>query len=202
MLKLIRKDLLLQKNMLVGMLLLLVAAINFTPSTIWVGIVFCVAIIMQMFSADEKSSIHLLLNSLPYSRKQIVGSKYAGAVVIMALFLMTTFLGHFMIYREVFPWSQLLFIACVVFLFISFAFPFSYLFKSQYLFIASGVLFVLYLIIANQFVPNLNDILRNFTGSIVSIDNHIIYLFVGLGVLLLYLSSWLLSIRIYSKKVF
>ena len=58
------------------MLPLLFVSLFLSTSAIWFGFIFCFAIIMQSFSMDEKASIHLLLNSLPYTRKEIVSSKY------------------------------------------------------------------------------------------------------------------------------
>lgn len=201
MLNLLRKDFLVQKNLLFIMLPLLFVVTYFATSAIWEGILFSIAIIMQVFYADEKPSVHLLLNSLPFSRNQIVSSKYVGACVLIILVLATIFIGHFIFYKEVYPWNQMLLIACIVFLFISFAFPFSYLFHSQYLLIGSGVLFVLYLILINLFVPNMNDIIRGITQRVLEMADYQLYLLAIITVLVLYVSSWILSIRIYSKKV-
>ncbi|MEH7342534.1 ABC-2 transporter permease [Bacillus sp. JJ1532] len=202
MFNLIRKDIILQKNTLLILLPILFIYLFLSTSTIWVGIIFCIAIIMQSFSMDEKSSSHLLLNSLPYTRKEIVSSKYIGACVFTFLTLVTIFIGHFVIHREIIQWEQLLLITGIVTVFISFAFPFSYLFKSQYLMIASIVVFALYLIIVNSFIPDINDRLREVIQWVLSFDNSLLYLGVILSVVLLYIFSWMLSIRIYSRKVF
>ncbi|MEH7526658.1 ABC-2 transporter permease, partial [Bacillus sp. JJ1503] len=194
MFNLIRKDIILQKNTLLILLPILFIYLFLSTSTIWVGIIFCIAIIMQSFSMDEKSSSHLLLNSLPYTRKEIVSSKYIGACVFTFLTLVTIFIGHFVIHREIIQWEQLLLITGIVTVFISFAFPFSYLFKSQYLMIASIVVFALYLIIVNSFIPDINDRLREVIQWVLSFDNSLLYLGVILSVVLLYIFSWMLSI--------
>ena len=76
-------------------------------------------------------------------------------------------------------WEQLLIIASMVLVSISFTFPFSYLFNSQYLLFAfGGVLFVLYLIIISLFIPNLNDIIRDITQMVLSLENYWVYLLV------------------------
>ncbi|RCK09630.1 hypothetical protein DT075_35620 [Bacillus licheniformis] len=54
-------------------------------SPIWVGVVFSIVISMYAFSIDEKSSIHMLLNSLPYTRKEIVSSKYIVVVLFTSM---------------------------------------------------------------------------------------------------------------------
>ena len=69
-------------------------------SSIWVGIIFCIVIIMNAFSMDEKTSINLLLNSLPYTRKEIVSSKYIGAIYFNC-YVVTIFIGNLIIHREI-----------------------------------------------------------------------------------------------------
>lgn len=201
MLNLIRKDIVLQKKTLMILLPLLFAYLFIGTSTIWVGVLFSIAIIMQSFSMDEKSSIHLLLNSLPYTRKEIVSSKYLGACVFMFIIVLTIIIGNLIIQREMIQWKQLLLLTGIVAVFISFAFPFAYLFKSQYLMVVFAVSFVLYFIIVGKFIPDLNDRLREFIQIVLSIDNSLFYLGVMLSVVLLYVLSWLLSICIYSRKV-
>ncbi|MEH7236873.1 ABC-2 transporter permease, partial [Bacillus sp. JJ1562] len=193
MLNLIRKDILLQKKTLMIMLPLLLAYLFVGSSTIWVGFLFCIAIIMQAFSMDEKSSIHLLLNSLPYTRKEIVSSKYIGAFVFSFLILMTIIIGNLIIHNEIIPLDQLLFIISIVMVFISFAFPFSYLFKVQYLTIGFIAFFVLYFITVSKFIPDLNDRLREVIQTVLSFNNSLLYVLVLLSLVLLYTFSWLLS---------
>ncbi|WP_262176846.1 ABC-2 transporter permease [Saccharococcus sp. Marseille-Q5394] len=202
MLNLIRKDIVLQKNTLLILLPLLFLDSFLDGSRIYVGILFSIAIIMQSFATDEKSSVHYLMNSLPYTRKEIVSSKYAGACVFSLLVMLTILIGNLVVTKELVPWEQLLFIAGVVAVFISLAFPFSYLFKSQYLMIASIVLFVLYMIVVSKFIPDLNDRVREAVRTIVSLDHSLLYGGAVLSVILLYIFSWMLSVRIYSRKVF
>ncbi|MDW0118521.1 ABC-2 transporter permease [Sporosarcina thermotolerans] len=202
MLHLIRKDIVLQKYTLLILLPILFLDVFFDGSRIYVGILFSIAIIMQSFLTDEKSSVHYLLNSLPYTRKEIVSSKYAVACVFIFLVLLTIFIGNLVIHNELVPWGQLLFIAGFVAVFISLAFPFSYLFKSQYLMIASIVLFVLYFITISTFIPDLNDRIRGIVQTLLSLDDALLYGGAIFSVILLYCFSWMLSVRIYHRKVF
>lgn len=202
MLNLIRKDIALQKGTLLILLPVLFLYLLVGKSDIWVGIIFCIAIIMQSFALDEKPSMNLFLNSLPYTRKEIVSSKYIVAGAFTLLVVSTIVLGNLILHGKLTQWDQLLFTAIVVVLFISFAFPFSYRFKSQYLMIASGVLFVLYLVIATKFIPDVNDRLSMGIRTILSLDNTLLYTGGILTVILLYIISWMLSVRIYNRKVF
>ncbi|MFC5542987.1 ABC-2 transporter permease [Ureibacillus thermophilus] len=201
MLNLIRKDMILQKKTLPFMLLFLFVYLFVNVSTSWVAIVFCIVIIMNAFQTDETSSANLLLNSLPYTRKEIVSSKYIGALIFIFLTLLTIFIGNWMIHREIMQWEILLFITSIVMGLTSFAFPFSYLFNSKYLLIGFGGVFVVYMVTLS-FIPNLNDRVRELVQTVLSLDNSLFYLGIILSVGLLYVLSWILSIRIYSRKVF
>ncbi len=202
MLNLIRKEIVLQKKTLMIMLPLLFVFLFEGTSSIWIGVIFCIPLILQSFSIEEKSNIQLLLNSLPYTRKEIVSSKYLGSFVFTLLVLTTIFIGNLIIHGEITQWKQLLFIFCSVAIFISLALPFSYKFNSQYILTAFAVLFVLYLIVINKFIPNLNDRLREGVRIVLSYDNVLLYAGVLLTVVVLCLFSWMLSIRIYNRKVF
>lgn len=191
----------LQKKTLPFMLLFLFVYLFVNVSTSWVAIVFCIVIIMNAFQTDETSSANLLLNSLPYTRKEIVSSKYIGALIFIFLTLLTIFIGNWMIHREIMQWEILLFITSIVMGLISFAFPFSYLFNSKYLLIGFGGVFVVYMVTLS-FIPNLNDRVRELVQTVLSLDNSLFYLGIILSVGLLYVLSWILSIRIYSRKVF
>jgi len=202
MLNLIRKDIRLQKNQLLILLPALFIYLLFGTSTTWVSIVFCIVLIMDVFSKDEKTSANLLLNALPYTRKEIVNSKYIGVFVYTFLVLLTICIGNWMIHREFMQWEQLIFITNIVVMFTSFAFPFAYKFKMKYLINGSLVLFVLYLAVVNIFIGDLNDRIRNTVQAFLSLDSTLLYLIVILSVTLIYMLSWMLSIRIYSRKVF
>lgn len=202
MFNLIRKDILLQKTTLMILLPGLFVYLILEASSIWVGILFSIAIIMNAYTTDEKSSINMLLNSLPYTRREIVSSKYIGAIIFTCAIVFIIFIGNLIIHQEIVAWKNLLFIVSVVMVAISLLFPFSYKFKSQYMLIASLVSFGAYLVVINSFIPNLTDKIRGFVQTLLTLQAPQFYLIIGLSVLVLYACSWLLSIRIYGKKVF
>ncbi|MGE7022490.1 ABC-2 transporter permease [Solibacillus cecembensis] len=201
MFNLIRKDIVLVKPTLMIMLPILVLSLFQGPS-IYIGFLFSIAIIMSAFASDEKTSINTLLNSLPYTRKEIVSSKYIGAFIFLSLVVFTIFIGNLVIHKEITIWKEILFIVCLVMVTISLFFPFSYKFKSQYLLIGTLVLFVLYLTVVSFILQNINDKIREFVGMLLALQSSQLYLLVGFIVTALYVCSWLLSIRIYSKKIF
>jgi len=167
-----------------------------------IGVLFSIAISMQIFQTDEKRHIHLLFNSLPYTRKEIVSAKYIGACFITLLVLLTVIVGKLIIRGELMSWKEIVFVFCLSMLFYSLFIPFSYKFKSQYLMFASIAAFVIYLVTINVFIPNLNDIIRGLVGKLLAMNQLHLYVVIGSAVLAMYVLSWLLSVRIYRKKVF
>lgn len=202
MFNLIRKDVLLQKTTIMILLPLLVVYLFLENSSIWGGIIFSIAIIMNAYSVDEKASIHMLLNSLPYTRKEIVSSKYMGAFVFMGIVVITIFIGNLIIHQEITIWKDVLFIVSPVMVGISLMFPFSYKFKSQYMLIGALVSLVIYMVVIPLIIPNSNDKIREFVQVVLTLPTTLFYLLIALSVLVLYVGSWLLSIRIYERKVF
>ena len=202
MFNLIRKDILLQKTTLMILLPVLILSLTQDLSYIYIGFIFSIVIILNAFTSDDKSSINTLLNSLPYTRKEIVSSKYIGAFIFVLTIVFTIFIGNLIINRELTIWKELGFIISIVMVSISFIFPFSYKFKSQYLLTAAVVSFVIYMLIISFFIQNLNDKIRELVGMLLTLQNSQLYLIIAFSVIILYVCSWLLSIRIYSKKVF
>ena len=202
MLNLIRKDIVIQKKTLIGTLLLLIVYLLLGISSIWIGTIFSIILIMNAYKMDEKSSINILLNSLPYTRKEIVSSKYIGAFIFTCLVVFTTFIGELILHQELTIWKDMLFIVSLVMVAMSLIFPLSYKYKSQYMMISSLVLFAIYMFLLNFFIPNLNDIIREFVQMALNLQTTQFYLYIALSIITLYTCSWLLSIRIYERKVF
>ncbi|GAB0171334.1 hypothetical protein LSPCS325_47710 [Lysinibacillus sp. CTST325] len=100
-----------------------------------------------------------------------------------------------------FIWKEMLLIIGLVMVAISIMFPISYKFKTQYLAIASGVLFGIYMLTINLLVP-INDILRELTRKFMTLQETQMYFVASITVIILYIGSWLLSIRIYERKAF
>jgi len=73
-------------------------------------------------SYDEKDNANILLNSLPYTRKEIVSSRYVGVLIFTSLFIMLTYGGSFLLNGKETPfsWKAILFIMGLVMVAISF----------------------------------------------------------------------------------
>ena len=121
MFNLIRKDISLQKSTLsIWLLFYLLLGV---PS-ISGGVAISIAAIMSVYTTDEKSSIHMLLNSLPYTRKEIVSTKYMGAFIVTCLVVVILFIINLIFYQEIIAWREVLFIVSLVMVAMSLILPF------------------------------------------------------------------------------
>ncbi|EON70810.1 ABC-2 transporter permease [Lysinibacillus sphaericus] len=204
MFSLIRKDFLLQKHILLLYIAILLLFSLFGDASVYVGFIFSLSFIMSACSFDEKDNINILLNSLPYTRKEIVASKYIGALLFTMLFVIVMYVGDFILNgnKASFLVKEMLLIIGLVMITTSFLLPFLYKFKMQYLHMALVALVVIYLITISFFIRNLHDVVRELTQKILTLQEIQLYFFAILMVIVLYIGSWLLSIRIYERKVF
>ncbi|MFY0520800.1 ABC-2 transporter permease [Lysinibacillus sp. UGB7] len=204
MFSLIRKDFLLQKHILLLYIAILLLFSLFGDASVYVGFIFSLSFIMSACSFDEKDNINILLNSLPYTRKEIVASKYIGALLFTMLFVIVMYVGDFILNgnKASFLVKEMLLIIGLVMITTSFLLPFLYKFKMQYLHMALVALVVIYLITISFFIRNLHDVVRELTQKILTLQEIQLYFFAILLVIVLYIGSWLLSIRIYERKVF
>lgn len=204
MFNLIFKDILIQKKMILLYIASLVLYLLADASPIFLGVVYSLVFIMTTVSADEKDNASILLNSLPYTRKEIVSSKYIGTLIFTAIIIIFIYAGNFLLNgKEVSVlWKEILLIIGLVMATLSFAFPISYKFKSKHLVIISGTLVGIYLVTITLLIPNLHDILRESVRKFLALQEIKMYSIAILAIITLYIGSWLLSIRIYEKKVF
>ncbi|WP_433595642.1 ABC-2 transporter permease [Lysinibacillus xylanilyticus] len=204
MINLILKDVLIQKKIiLLYIATIIIYLLAGVPSLIFLGFLYSVVFILNAFAYDEKDNANILLNSLPYTRREIVSSKYIGSLIFTTIFVFMIYVGDFLINGKgsLFIWKEMLLIIGLVMVAISFIFPISYKFKMRYLLIALGVLFGIYMLAINLLVP-INDILRELARKFLTLQEMQMYFVASITVIILYIGSWLLSIYIYERKAF
>lgn len=204
MFNLIFKDILIQKKVFLFYISTIVIYLFAGASPIPIVILYSLTFINMAFSYDEKDNANILLNSLPYTRKEIVTSKYVGALIFTTLFISITYVGDFLLNGKEtsFSWKAILLIMGFVMVAISFMLPVFYKFKRQYLMFFAGALVGIYLATIKFLVPNLNETLRELTRKFLTLQETQMYLVAILTIAILYIGSWLLSIRIYERKAF
>ena len=205
MVNLIWKDLVVQKRLLP----LYVGIMGFyffidLSSPAWVAFIMSTTLIMNAFYYDEKDNINILLNSLPYTRKQIVSSKYIGAVIFTAVFIVLTMVGTFIVkgMKLAVSWKEVLQTFGLVMAWLTIMFPFFYKFKQQYLLLGALVFLIIGISAFNILVHLFNARFGKFMEWLAGLTDLQLYSALALVIVLLYGASWQLSIRIYERKVF
>ncbi|MFJ8461858.1 ABC-2 transporter permease [Lysinibacillus xylanilyticus] len=204
MVNLILKDIIIQKNTIIIYIATIILYLLADVSPIYLGILYSVVFIVNTFSVDDKGNANILLNSLPYTRKEVVSSKYMGALIFTFVIIFIIYLGDFLLNGkgEAFLWREILLIIGLVMVTTSFILPISYKFKSKHLVMILGALVGLYLVTITILLPNLHDILREVVRNFLALQEMQMYFVAILTTVILYIGSWLLSIRIYERKAF
>jgi len=154
---------------------------------------------------DERNSTQTFINSLPVSRRDIVTGKYVLSIGAgIALTGMVLLIGALI---EPVPGPvvlrQLLLCAGVISTFVSVFVPMYYLLGSRFVQIGLFVLFILVVAVAP---PAYNLAVRhNFWGlldAVRALPTQPLQTVAAVGVVVLLLASWRLSITLYSRKEF
>ncbi|MER2037134.1 MAG: ABC-2 transporter permease [Solibacillus sp.] len=202
MLTLLKKDFILHQKVLAGTFILLILCMVFDLSALFVAIIFIISTSHSFLSVDDRSNIQILLSALPYTRKEIVTYRYLSVLVIAFLYIGCIFIGDWLFNAQLMYWKEIFFVVSIVCIIMSVIFPFSYLFKSMFIHYLFGGLLVLYLILVSTFIPNLNDLFREGTKKIMQTSDSQLFAWGSIILLILYITSWYISFRIYEKKVF
>lgn len=204
MFNLIKKDFILQKRLLIVYVILLIIYLRAD-----FNIVFSVVMISSLFVInshyyDEKDKANILLNSLPYTKKEIVSSKYIEALLSAVIVILLYIIGQYILGSSLGNFSFMQIISCFlgIMLFTAFYLPFFYKFTQQYLLVAFSALVVIVIIAAR---PILEFVMSNFAETIQLLQSMAtiqLYSIMTTLVIIIYIISWLLSIKIYSNKAF
>lgn len=150
---------------------------------------------------EEQVDANVLLNSLPYTRKEIVVAKYMGAIIYMVMAVAVTSLILY-VARFPFTWQDIALAVGMFFIFSAVAFPLFYILKPGYI----GAVMIIGLIVLASMGPIvfrfLSQYLPAISNFITQTPQPILY---GLGAIIsviLYVISWLTSHTVYQRKVF
>ena len=166
--------------------------------------IFLIASLIIPFNAyayDEKVETNILLNSLPYTRTEIITSRYLGAIIYMVLAIGVTSLTLF-VFNKPFTITDIA-IGCSLFLlFAAFTFPLFYIFKPGYIFPVIIISFLLLAGIGPNIVLFLAEHLTAITDFIVNLSVPVLYTGATLGIIVVYVISWGITNIIYQRKAF
>ncbi|WP_077604635.1 ABC-2 transporter permease [Oceanobacillus sojae] len=203
MFNLIKKDLIIQKTQLLLFISLIIFLVFFARdiSPILIFLVAGAYISANAYVYDGMAESNILLNSLPYTRKLIVASRYIGAMVYMIL-SMAMAGGVLYLFDYGYNMMDIAIAAGLFFIFAAFAFPLFYILKPAYI---GVVMFIGMIVLAIGFQPAarfLEEHLATITNFIAGLSTTMLY-FSGAAIAIgLYLISWVISQFIYQRKVF
>ena len=197
------KDLIIQKKQLYLFIPFIVFYAFFgqhmSPSFIF--LMASLYISLNSYIYEEQVDANVLLNSLPYTRKEIVVAKYMGAIIYMVMAVAVTSVILY-VARFPFTWQDIALAVGMFFIFSAVAFPLFYILKPGYI----GAVMIIGLIVLASMGPIvfrfLSQYLPAISNFITQTPQPILY---GLGAIIsiiLYVISWLTSHTVYQRKVF
>ncbi|MEK3934359.1 ABC-2 transporter permease [Sporosarcina sp. FSL W7-1349] len=201
MFNLIRRDVILQKRQLLVFIPFIVFFIIMDSHPALIFLVASIFIPFNTYAYDEKAETNILLNSLPYTRNEIVASRYLGAIVYMMLSIGVTSLALFVLNKP-FAMVDIGVGSGLFLLFASFTFPLFYIFKPGYISAAVLISFLLLAGIGPQTVIFLAKHATSVTQFIGNLSIPVLYTGAAFLIMTLYALSWITTTIIYQRKAF
>ncbi|MBY7145054.1 ABC-2 transporter permease [Virgibacillus sp. NKC19-3] len=201
MFNLIRRDIILQKWLLLTFIPFVAFFIIMDVHPALTFLVASIFIPFNTFGYDNKAETNILLNSLPYTRKEIIASRYLGSIVYMALSIGVTSLA-LIVSNKSFTMTDIAIGGGLFLAFAAFTFPLFYIFKTDYLLHIVIISFILLAGIGPPIVTFLTDNVTVITDLIYRFSTPVIYTGAAAIVMFFYAVSWGVSTIIYQRKAF
>ncbi|MGE7624844.1 ABC-2 transporter permease [Viridibacillus sp. NPDC096237] len=201
MFNLIRRDVILQKRHLLIFIPFILFFIIMDKQPTLTFLVASIFIPFNTYAYDEKVETNILLNSLPYTRMEIIASRYIGAIVYMILSIGVTSLALF-IFNKPFTMTDIAIAIILFLLFVSFTFPLFYIFKPGYITMVILISFILLAAIGPTIVLFLAEHLTAITDFITNLSIPTVYTGATLIIVVVYVISWGVTAFIYQRKSF
>ncbi|MFJ7734735.1 ABC-2 transporter permease [Lysinibacillus sp. NPDC097287] len=200
MFNLIRRDLILQKRQILIFIPFIAVFIISDSHPALIFLVASIFIPFNTYTYDEKAETNILLNSLPYTRKEIIASRYIGAIVYMGLSIGITSIALF-VFDKPFTITDMAIGSGLFLSFVALTFPLFYIFRGKISMVIM-IIFILSAIIGPPIVLYLAEHLTTITDFIVSLSIPALYTGVAAVILILYAASWSVTTIIYQRKAF
>ncbi|MED4531581.1 ABC-2 transporter permease [Metabacillus fastidiosus] len=201
MFNLIRRDVILQKRQLLLFIPFILFFIIMGAHPALTFLIASIFIPFNTYAYDEKAETNILLNSLPYTRTEIIASRYVGAVIYMGLAIGVTSLVFFA-FNKPFTITDIAIGSSLFLLFASVTFPLFYIFKPGYIFPIVMISFLLLAGIGPASVTFLAEYLTVITDFIVDLSVPALYTGATLIIVVVYVISWGITTVIYQRKAF
>ncbi|WP_280771491.1 ABC-2 transporter permease [Salipaludibacillus daqingensis] len=201
MFNLIRRDVILQKKMLLTYLPFILFFVMMDSHPAMTFLIASIFIPFNAFAYDEKAETNILLNSLPYTRVEIIASRYIGAIVYMVVAIGLASLSLYA-FSQPFSMMDIAIGNSLFLLFAAFTFPLFYIIKPGHIFSVVLISFLLLAAVGPQVVIFLAEHLTVITNFIASFSVPALYTGAAVIVMTLYAISWIVTTIIYQKKAF
>lgn len=201
MFNLIRRDVILQKRQLLIFIPFILFFIIMGAQPALIFLVASIFIPFNTYAYDEKAETNILLNSLPYTRREIIASRYLGALLYMILSIGIASLA-LLAFNKPFSITDIAIGSGLFLLFAAFTFPLFHLFKSGYITTVVLISFLLLTYLSRPIVSFINENLTVITDFIFSLSTQLIYMGAAAVILTFYAVSWGVTTVIYQRKAF
>ncbi|PAD21659.1 ABC-2 transporter permease [Terribacillus saccharophilus] len=202
MLNLIRRDFIIQKwQLLVFVLVILFFVLLGRQDPAFIFLLASVIIPINTIAYDEKAETNILLNSLPYTRSEIIASRYLGTIVFIILATGVTSVLLYVFDRN-FSITDIAISSSLALLLLSFYLPMSYIIKPGYNFPIAFISFLLLAGIVPPIVSYLGENLTSVTDFLLNLSVPILYISALLLGFAIYATSWGITTIIYRRKAF
>ncbi|MGV3266390.1 ABC-2 transporter permease [Cytobacillus pseudoceanisediminis] len=201
MFNLIRRDVILQKRQLLIFIPFIFFFIIMGAQPALIFLVASIFIPFNTYAYDEKAETNILLNSLPYTRREIIASRYLGALLYMILSIGIASLA-LLAFNKPFSITDIAIGSGLFLLFAAFTFPLFHLFKSGYITTVVLISFLLLTYLSGPIVSFINENLTVITDFIFSLSTQLLYMGAAAVILTFYAVSWGVTTVIYQRKAF
>ncbi|MCM3246549.1 MULTISPECIES: ABC-2 transporter permease [Cytobacillus] len=201
MFNLIRRDVILQKRQLLIFIPFILFFIIMGAQPALIFLVASIFIPFNTYAYDEKAETNILLNSLPYTRREIIASRYLGALLYMILSIGIASLA-LLAFNKPFSITDIAIGSGLFLLFAAFTFPLFHLFKSGYITTVVLISFLLLTYLSGPIVSFINENLTVITDFIFSLSTQLLYMGAAAVILTFYAVSWGVTTVIYQRKAF
>lgn len=201
MLNLIKRDVILQKRQLVLFIPFILVFILVGAPPVLIFLVASIFIPFNTYAYDEKVETNILLNSLPYTRTEIIASRYLGAIVYMILSIGVTSLA-LLAFNKHFTISDIAIGSGLFLLFAAFTFPLFQIFKQGYITTVILISFILLTWISRPIALYMNEHLATIIDFVDNTSVTVLYIGATFFIMLIYIISWGITNSIYQRKAF
>lgn len=155
---------------------------------------------------EDRNQSHIMLNSLPLSRKQIISSKYVGAIVSALYATILTIFVHFLFTLFIPQTSadvrQILVGIMIILMMAAFYYPILYKFGVKYVRMIIFSIFVFVIIFGRIVLYVFSDQVETVKQFFMQFTADQLVLTFIFTTVVIFLISWVLSIKIYEAKEF